>query len=64
LNADGFAEPRGSGGAAVFALKQLQAPGPFPEAVDPSRRELYLSEGVFKKVEMDDRYRQTEIGDR
>jgi len=40
----------GGAGRASLPLERLACPGPWPEGVDPSRRELWLSEEAFREV--------------
>jgi len=44
------AAPAAPTAAGCFSLEQLQLPAPFPDSVDPAKRETYLEDSIFQAV--------------
>ena len=44
------AAPAAPTAAGCFSLEQLQLPAPFPDGVDPAKRETYLEDSIFQAV--------------
>mmetsp|Transcript_14915 Transcript_14915/g.50596 ORF Transcript_14915/g.50596 Transcript_14915/m.50596 type:complete len:183 (-) Transcript_14915:177-725(-) len=43
-------ESKSSGAKGIFSLEQLTGHPPFPDGVDPTKREMYLSDEQFQQV--------------